>query len=77
MMVLTIRELDAPYDYVVSEQVVGDVLRLLKATSIALSVTGQEKRRSTLELEGLGQEIWEGVDPKKYIDELRDEWDNR
>jgi len=76
-MVLTIRELDAPYDYVVSEQVVGDVLRLLKATSIALSVTGQEKRRSILELEGLGKEIWEGVDPKKYIDELRDEWDNR
>ncbi|MBI2886888.1 MAG: AbrB/MazE/SpoVT family DNA-binding domain-containing protein [Chloroflexi bacterium] len=25
-------------------------------------------------LEGLGKEIWEGVDPQKYIDELRGPW---
>lgn len=34
-------------------------------------------QHSLLELEGLGKEIWEGVDPQTYIDELRDEWDHR
>jgi len=27
-------------------------------------------------LRGLGKEIWTGVDPKQYIDGLRDGWDN-
>jgi hypothetical protein len=31
--------------------------------------------RSLLELEGLGAEIWEGVDAQEYVDELRDEWE--
>jgi endonuclease III-like uncharacterized protein len=35
------------------------------------------KRRSLLELEGLGAEIWEGVDAQKYVDELRNEWEHR
>ena len=34
-------------------------------------------RRSLLELEGLGAEIWEGVDAQEYVDELRSEWDHR
>jgi hypothetical protein len=31
--------------------------------------------RHWFELEGLGQEIWQGVDAKQYISELRDEWE--
>ena len=31
--------------------------------------------RSLLELEGLGQEIWQGIDPQTYVNELRKEWD--
>lgn len=34
-----------------------------------------KKRRSLLELEGLGAEIWEGIDGQKYVDDLRNEWD--
>jgi hypothetical protein len=30
---------------------------------------------SILELEGLGKEIWEGVDVQAYIDRERDSWD--
>jgi hypothetical protein len=30
--------------------------------------------RSLLELEGLGAEMWKGMDAQKYVDELRDEW---
>jgi hypothetical protein len=38
---------------------------------------GEAKQRTLLELEGLGAEIWEGVDPQQYVDDLRNEWDNR
>ena len=29
---------------------------------------------SILDLEGLGKEVWAGVDPKEYVGELRKEW---
>jgi len=35
------------------------------------------KKRSLLELEGLGAEIWEGIDAQEYVDELRSEWEHR
>jgi hypothetical protein len=34
-------------------------------------------KHSLLELEGLGAELWIGVDAQGYVDELRDEWDHR
>ena len=36
-----------------------------------------EKTRSIMELEGLGAEIWQGVDAQEYVNELRDEWNHR
>jgi hypothetical protein len=30
---------------------------------------------SLLELEGLGKEIWQGIDAQAYVNQLRDEWD--
>ena len=36
-----------------------------------------KKQRSLLELEGLGAEIWQGIDAQQYVDELRKEWDHR
>lgn len=38
--------------------------------------TVPEQRRLS-ELCGLGKEIWEGIDPQDYVNQLRDEWDNR
>jgi hypothetical protein len=35
------------------------------------------ERHSILELHGLGKEIWQRVDPKEYVNQLRDEWDER
>ncbi len=48
------------------------------ANDLAAS-TGSEtlRQRSLLELEGLGAEIWEGVDAQEYVNELRKEWDHR
>ena len=36
---------------------------------------GAGKKHSLLEMEGLGAEIWEGIDVAQYINEMRDEWD--
>ena len=38
---------------------------------------GPAKKLSLLELEGLGAEIWEGIDAQEYVDELRNEWEHR
>lgn len=35
------------------------------------------RKRSLLELEGLGAELWEGIDAQEYVNELRQEWDHR
>jgi hypothetical protein len=40
----------------------------------AESELGDSRCRSLLELEGLGAELWEGIDAQVYVDELRDEW---
>lgn len=32
---------------------------------------------SLLELEGLGREIWQGMDAQDYVNQLRSEWDDR
>ncbi len=31
-------------------------------------------KRSIIELEGLGKEIWEGIDPKEYVEKERQSW---
>jgi hypothetical protein len=56
-------------------------LRLLAITAQDLAQqdvdTVEGRKRSIMELHGLGAEIWKGVDAKEYVDELRDEWDHR
>lgn len=78
------RELGAPYSNVVSRVAIQHVTKLLEqveqyatTTSVVLILAEPTRRRSLLELEGLGKEVWEGVDPKRYIEELRREWDTR
>lgn len=52
-------------------------LRLLE--DLAAIIRGRIKNtaepvHSLLELEGLGEEVWEGIDPQKYIEEERRSW---
>lgn len=56
-----------------------DRLRLLAMITHELAATQDTppKRRSIMELHGLGKEIWEGVDAQTYVGELRKEWDHR
>ena len=47
------------------------------AQDLAAPDTANEPEHSLLELEGLGAEIWQGIDAQQYVDEQRDEWDRR
>jgi hypothetical protein len=56
-------------------------LRLLAIVAQELAAepaqSSEGHQRSLLELEGLGAEIWNGIDAQEYVDELRKEWDHR
>jgi hypothetical protein len=56
-------------------------LRLLAIVAQDLAAQAPEPvekhQRSLLELEGLGAEIWQGIDAQAYVNELRKEWDHR
>jgi hypothetical protein len=47
------------------------------AQDLAASDTANEPEQSLLGLEGLGAEIWQGIDAQQYVNEQRDEWDRR
>lgn len=56
----------------------ADRLRLVALITQGLAATvGRDlpPPHSLLELEGLGAEIWQGIDAQSYVDELRGEWD--
>lgn len=45
------------------------------AQDLAVLDITDEPEQSLLGLEGLGAEIWQGIDAQQYVDEQRDEWD--
>jgi hypothetical protein len=50
-------------------------LRLMSELAEYLRAHGEpESRRSILELQGLGKEIWRGVDTQEYVDRERASW---
>lgn len=56
----------------------GQRLQLLARLTQDLAdqgASGVKPTRSLLELEGLGAEIWEGVDAQDDVTALREEWD--
>lgn len=53
------------------------LLAIVAQDLAASSTLDTAHERSLLELEGLGAEIWQGIDAQEYVDELRREWDHR
>ncbi|MBU7046888.1 MAG: hypothetical protein HXS54_10695 [Theionarchaea archaeon] len=51
-------------------------LQLLEELAIIVRSKVKKKKRSILELEGLGKEIWESIDAQEYVDRERDTWTN-
>lgn len=39
--------------------------------------TVPHKKYRLSDLEGVGAEIWQGIDAQEYVNQLRDEWDSR
>lgn len=78
---ISIEEQATPYRHVISTVVVRNAVRLLVTpteprgeNSIYILHATQPKHRSLLALEGLGRDVWRGVDPVYYVRGLRDEW---
>lgn len=47
-----------------------------QVTQILSEALETKKELSILELEGLGKEIWEGIDAAEYVRRERDSWDD-
>ncbi|MBN1659781.1 MAG: hypothetical protein JXA93_15355 [Anaerolineae bacterium] len=53
----------------------ADQLRLLEELAgILRRQDVGRKRRSILELQGLGKGVWRDIDPEEYVDRERDSW---
>jgi hypothetical protein len=53
----------------------SDQLRLLEELAgILRRQEATQRRRSILELQGLGKEIWRDIEPQEYIDRERNSW---
>ena len=42
---------------------------------ILAKALGSEKTLSILDLQGLGKDLWDGIDPARYVEEERASWD--
>jgi hypothetical protein len=51
-------------------------LQLLALIAQDLAAASSKQHRIT-DLQGLGKEIWQGIDAQDYIDQMRREWDER
>ncbi len=50
-------------------------LRLVSELAASLSAELAPQPRSLMELEGLGREVWQGVDVAEYLRQERSSWD--
>ena len=48
---------------------------LAELTELVTRQSAGQRSRSILELEGLGKELWEGIDAQEYVDRERASWD--
>jgi hypothetical protein len=69
----------SPYDNIlrnVESLSRSEQLRLISELAEHLRVhTAPENRTSILELQGLGKEIWQGLEAQEYVDRERNSWD--
>lgn len=68
------------YERLIKPLSAQDRLRLLAL--LANDLAGNTDARqpgeySLVDLEELGADLWQGVDPQEYVDRLRAEWDER
>jgi hypothetical protein len=74
------RSVEDIYEHHIRALSASEQLRLVEliASKLAAEATREgQQQRSLLELEGLGADLWQGIDAQHYVDELRQEWDQR
>jgi hypothetical protein len=71
MTVLEYRDLLAQVSHL-SQQEKADLLVELAAQ--VRDESRKTQKRSIMELEGLGKEIWAGIDAQEYVNRERDSW---
>lgn len=73
---MTSRMIESLYRGHIRNMPPAEQLELITLISAGLAKRSAPRRRRTLlELEGLGAEIWQGADAQEYVDRLRNEWD--
>jgi hypothetical protein len=71
MTVLEYNDLLAQVSHL-SQQEKADLL--VELTGQVRDAGRKTKKRSIMELEGLGKEIWAGIDAQEYVNRERDSW---
>jgi predicted restriction endonuclease len=58
-------------------QLIEELLTMLRQHSNLIDEEEEEEEplHSILEFEGLGKEVWEGIDVKQYLEQERASWD--
>jgi hypothetical protein len=56
---------------------VAERKQLIHALVDSLDEPTQAKKRNILEFAGIGAELYDGTDAQEYINQLRQEWDDR
>ncbi|MCS7187947.1 MAG: hypothetical protein RMK89_13475 [Armatimonadota bacterium] len=71
--------LEELYEQQIKPRPKDERLKLLAmiAQDLAAEAVEEQPKHSLLELEGLGAEIWQGIDAQEYVNELRKEWEHR
>jgi len=53
----------------------AEQLRLLEQIAVLIrNKTTMKTRRSILEIQGMGKDVWKNIDAQKYVDKERDSW---
>lgn len=77
---MTAATVDQMYEAQIKQLSREEQLRLVAIIAGGLALQEQATlagTRSILELEGVGAELWQGVDAQAYVNQLRAEWDDR
>ena len=68
--------LDAPWPrYITAFDLAVNLLGYMPYGFLCVAALEPRQRLSILELEGLGKEIWEGIDAAEHVRRERDSWD--
>jgi hypothetical protein len=77
---MAIKRVEKIYEEHIEALPAADRLRLVELIAHGMAATvGHDlpQSRSFLDLKGLGEEIWQGIDAQVYVNGLRKKWDHR